>query len=314
MTDGETITLSIADGVATITLSRPARRQAFNDRMESELVDALEVCDDDSDVRAVVLTGVGDTFCAGMDLGSGADAFADWRASPTAPPGSTYDVPGEPLPVRRDGGGRVALRIYDSAVPVIAAVNGPAIGVGATLVLACDVRLASSDARFGFVFGRRGLPLESCSSWFLPRAVGLQTALEWTLTGRTVSADEALTAGLLRSVHEPGALLGSAHALAREIADHAAPTPTSVTRRLLWSMHAAPHPMHAHEAETRALNLLGVAPDAQEGIGSFLERRPPVFAPRDPAAVDHALGGPNGPAAWSDRPFRLPFEPTQESD
>lgn len=297
------VLVEVADAVATIALTGPGSRPLFDDDMEAELVDAFDFCDTLSDVRAIVLTSTGDAFCAGLDLGGGGATLADWRGAATAPAGTTYRVPGEALPVRRDGGGRIALRIFDSAVPVIAAVTGPAMGVGATMLLPCDVRLASTTARFGFVFGRRGLPLESCSSWFLPRLVGLPTALEWMLAGRTVDAQEALSAGLVNGVHAPGELLPAAHRLAREIADGCSPTAVSVTRRLLWVMQGAAHPMAAHQAETRALNLLGVGADAREGIAAFVDHRPPAFADRDANLVDDALRS----VATSDPPFNPPF-------
>ena len=281
--------VEIADGIAVIALDGHGRAPRFTDQVEADLDNAFALCDIRSDVRVIVLTSRDDAFCTGLDLGPGAATLADWRRSPTAPAGTVFAVEGEDLPVRRDGGGRVALRIFESAVPVIAAVPGPAIGVGATMLLPCDVRLASTAASFGFVFGRRGLPPESCSSWFLPRLVGMPTALDWVLGARTVDADEALAAGLVRSVHPPEALMPAALRLARELADECSPTATSVARRLLWSMVGAPHPMAAHRAETWALNRLGVGTDATEGIEAFLARRPTSFPDRDPGTVADAL-------------------------
>ena len=281
--------LEIDDGVAVVVLGGPDRAPRFTDQMETELVDVLDFCDNRSDIRAVVLTSRHEAFCVGLDLGPGAATLAEWRRSPTAPAGTSFAVEGEVLPVRRDGGGRVALRIFDSAVPVIAAVPGPAIGVGATMLLPCDVRLASTTATFGFVFGRRGLPPESCSSWFLPRLVGMPTALDWVLGARTIDAEEAHAAGLVRSLHAPDELLPAALGLARELADGCSPTATSVARRLLWSMQGASHPMAAHRAETWALNRLGIGPDAVEGIEAFLARRPASFPDRDPGTVVDAL-------------------------
>ncbi|SNR81215.1 crotonase/enoyl-CoA hydratase family protein [Blastococcus mobilis] len=274
------VQLDVNEGIATITLNRPELLNAFTDEMEVGLVEAFDRTDADDDVRAVILTGAGRGFCAGMDVSDGDAAFVNWRTSGTAPEGTTYEVPGESMPMRRDGGGRVVLRIYSSLKPVIAAVNGPATGVGATMLLPCDVRLASEDARFGFVFNRRGVVPESCSSWFLPRVVGMQTALEWVLTGRVFPATEALEQKLVRTLHAPGGLLDAARALAREIADNTAPVSASLARRMLWRMQEAAHPMTAHQVETLAINLRGVSADLQEGFTAFLEKRSPVFPDR----------------------------------
>lgn len=274
------VQLEVSEGIATITLHRPEVLNAFTDEMETGLVEALDRTDADDDVRAVILTGSGRAFCAGMDVSDGADAFVNWRTSATAPEGTTYDVPGEEMPMRRDGGGRVVLRIYSSLKPVIAAVNGPATGVGATMLLPCDIRLASEDARFGFVFNRRGIVPESCSSWFLPRLVGMQTAMEWVLTGRVFPATEAHQHGLVRSLHAPGDLLDAARALAREIADHTAPVSASLARQLLWRMLEADHPMTAHQVETLAINERGISADLREGFSAFLEKRSPQFPDR----------------------------------
>jgi enoyl-CoA hydratase/carnithine racemase len=273
----ETLQVAIDGAIATITLSRPDRLNAFTDEMEQELIDALDLLDADDAVRCVILTGQGRAFCAGMDISAGGDSLAGWRSSATAPPGTQFDVPGQDLPIRRDGGGRVVLRMYASNTPIIAAINGPAVGVGATLVLAADLRLAADDARLGFVFGRRGVVPESCSSWFLPRLVGMQTAMEWVLTGRLIGAQEALAKGLLRSVHPAAELLDAAYGLAREITDNTAPVSTALARQLLWRMQGARHPMAAHHAETLALNLRGVSADAREGFAAFVEGRTPVF-------------------------------------
>jgi enoyl-CoA hydratase/carnithine racemase len=226
-----------------------------------------------------------------MDLVDAGDAFVAWRGSDTAPPGSQFDVAGEALPFRRDGGGRVVLRMYDSLKPVIAAVNGPAVGVGATMVLAADVRMASTAARFGFVFNRRGVLPESCSTWFLPRMVPMQVAMEWVLTGRVFPASEALDHGLVRSLHEPEDLLPAACALAREIADNAAPVSAALSRRLMWRMLGAAHPMIAHIAETNAINRRGVSGDAREGFSAFLEKRATVFPDRVSADLPDVLTG-----------------------
>ena len=269
------ISLQVTEGVATITLQRPKALNAFTDRMEIELLQALDECDRNDAVRAVVLTGAGRAFCAGMDLSESASTFDTWRAT-DGPDGVSAEDGSEPH-MRRDGGGRVVLRMFDLHKPIIAAINGPAVGVGITMTLAADIRLAADDARIGFVFTRRGLVPESCSSWFLPRVVGLQTAMEWVLTGRVFPAEEALAAGLVRSLHHREDLLGAAYALAREIADNAAPVSVALARRMVWGMLGVPHPMTAHEIETHALNLRGVSADAREGITAFLEKRPARF-------------------------------------
>jgi enoyl-CoA hydratase/carnithine racemase len=271
------VELAVADSIATITLNRPESLNSFTDEVEIALIEAFDRTDADDDVKVVVLTGAGRAFCVGMDLGHGADAFAQWRGADDAPEGSQYPVEGEDLPVRRDGGGRLVLRIHSSLKPVIAAVNGPAVGVGATMLLACDLRLASETAKLGFVFARRGIVPESCSSWFLPRVVGMQTALEWVLTGRVFPATEALERGLVRSLHAPADLLPAAYALGREIADNTAPVSASLSRQLLWRMLEADHPMVAHQVETLAINWRGVRPDVREGFEAFLEKRTPVF-------------------------------------
>lgn len=270
----------VDDGVAIVLLDRPDNLNAFTDQMELELIECFHRSDADDEVRAVVLTGSGRAFCAGMDLAEGddpRDAFTDWRRSPTAPAGTQFDLPGQELPIRRDGGGRVVLRIFASRKPVISAINGHAVGVGATMTLPTDIRVASSTAKFAFPFTRRAFVPESCSSWFLPRVVEMQQAMEWILTGRTFGADEALAGGLVRSVHPAEKVLGVALDLAHEIADNTSPVSTSLSRRMLWQMMSAPHPMIAHQIETHALNLRGVSADAREGIGAFIDKREAVF-------------------------------------
>lgn len=290
------ISLDVDDGIATVRFDRPDQLNAFTDTMESELMEAWDRVDADPAVRVVVLTGAGRAFCAGMDLSESSTAFESWRASETAPPGTTYDVPGQDLPVRRDGGGRVVLRMFDLDKPIIAAINGPAVGVGATITLPCDIRLASEEARFGFVFNRRGFVPESCSTWFLPRVVPMQTALEWVYTGRVFRAQEALDRGLVRSLHAPDDLLPTAYALAREIADHTAPVSTALARRMMWRMLGAEHPVVAHTAETLGINLRGVSDDAHDGIAAFLEKRAPLFTDRVPDDVPDVLAAFPAPA------------------
>lgn len=291
-----------ADGIATIELNRPKKLNAFTDQMERELIDAFDRADSDDDVRVVVLTGAGKAFCAGMDLSESADpreVFVDWRRSPTAPTGTQFDT-GSTLPLRRDGGGRVALRIFDSLKPVIAAINGHAVGVGLTMTLPADIRLASEDARFSVPFTRRALVPESCSSWFLPRVVPVQQAMEWMLTGATFTAQEALAGGLVRSIHPKGELLTAATYLARQIAENTSPVSVGLTRKLLWQMMTAPHPMLAHRIETHALNVRGVSADAREGISAFIEKRPPQFT--DSVTSDW----PDVFAGWPEPGFDLP--------
>lgn len=268
--------------VATVTLDRPDRLNAFTDTMERQLIEAFDRADADDDVRAVVITGAGRAFCAGMDLaeaGSPEDTFREWRTSPDAPAGTVFDVPGEDLPVRRDGGGRVVLRIWASPKPVLSAINGHAVGVGTTLTLPTDLRLASEDTIFCLPFVRRAFVPESCSSWFLPRVVPVQKAMEWTLTGRRFGATEALEAGLVRSVHPADEVLPATLELAHEIAQ-ASPVSVSLSRQMLWRMLGASSPMDAHRVETWALNQRGVSADAGEGVRAFLEKRDPVFTDR----------------------------------
>jgi enoyl-CoA hydratase/carnithine racemase len=262
--DFETIRYEVADRVLTITLNRPDRLNAFTAQMGEDLIAAFDASDADDDVRAVIVTGEGRGFCAGADLGAGGETF-DWRKYQTSD-----EVP-------RDTGGRVVLRIFDSKKPVIAAINGPAVGVGVTMTLPMDVRMAATGAKLGFVFTRRGIVPEACSSWFLPRIVGISQAMEWVATGRVFSAEEAHEGGLVRSVHAPSQLLPAAHALAREIAENTAPVSVALGRQLMWRMLGADHPMVAHRADSRAMFSRGQSPDAVEGVTSFLEKREANF-------------------------------------
>lgn len=267
----ETLLYEVADGIATITLNRPDRLNAFTPKMMLDMIAAFDATDADDAVKAVIVTGAGRGFCAGADLGGGSGTFDQGaREAERRAAGDTGDL-------SRDGGGRVSLRIFQSLKPVIAAVNGAAVGVGATMQLAMDVRMASSEARFGFVFARRGLALEAASSWFLPRIVGASTALEWCYSGRLFPAEEARERGLVRSVHAPADLLPAARALAREFVDNAAPMSMAVTRQLIWRGLVADHPMEAHRADSRSMRLRGASDDAKEGIASFLEKRPAQF-------------------------------------
>jgi enoyl-CoA hydratase/carnithine racemase len=261
------IRYDVADRVLTITLNRPDRLNAFTPTMGHELIEAFDRADADDDVRAIIVTGEGRGFCAGADLAGGGETF-DWRDRQEA-----EEVP-------RDLGGRVTLRIYGSNKPVIAAINGPAVGVGITMTLPMDIRLSAEGAKIGFVFTRRGIVPEACSSWFLPRIVGISQAMEWVAAGRVFSAEEARAGGLVRSVHPQGELLGAAQALAREIADNAAPVSVAIARRLLWTMLGADHPMEAHRADSRAMLARGQSGDAREGVTSFLEKREAQFTDR----------------------------------
>ena len=267
----ETIQYSVEDGIATLTLHRPERMNAFTAQMMLEMIDCFDVIDADDAVKAVIVTGSGRAFCAGADLGTGGSTF-DY-ASRNEDVRESGKVDG----IYRDGGGRLTLRIYECKKPVIAAVNGAAVGIGVTMQLAMDIRLASTEAKFGFVFARRGITPEAASSWFLPRLVGMQQALEWCYTGRVFPAQEAKDGGLVRSLHAPEDLLPAARALAREIADNTAPVSIALTRQLLWRNVGAPHPMYAHRADSRAIQFRGAAGDAKEGVTSFLEKRQPNY-------------------------------------
>jgi enoyl-CoA hydratase/carnithine racemase len=276
--DPTTIATELDDRILTITLDRPDRLNAFTVAMQRELCAAFDRADADPEVRAVVVTGRGRGFCAGADLAMGGATFDTEAGSPAT--GSTEE--GAARRPHRDEGGLLTLRIYQCAKPVIGAINGPAVGVGATMTLPMDVRLASETARFGFVFARRGIVPEACSSWFLPRVVGISTALEWTMSGRVFGADEALERGLVRSLHAPDDLLPAAYDLAREIAENTSAVSVAMTRQMLWRMLGADHPMAAHRVDSPAIAALGRSADAREGVVSFLEKRPPRFTDRVP--------------------------------
>ena len=279
----EEIRYEVADDVLLITLDRPDRLNAFTGTMGRELIAAFDRADADDDVRAVIVTGAGRGFCAGADLGGGGQTFDS----------SEFRDDGE---VPRDLGGEVSLRIYASTKPVIAAINGPAVGVGITMTLPMDVRLVAADARIGFVFTRRGIVPEACSSWFLPRIVGISQAMEWAATGRVFSAEEALAGRLVRSVHPGDELLGAARELAAEIAEHTSPVSVAVTRRLMWTMLGAPHPMAAHRADSRGMFSRGQSADAREGVMSFLEKRPANFPDRVSEGLPDLFPGDEEPA------------------
>ncbi len=267
----ETLLYEVADGVCTITLNRPDKLNAFNTQMMQDMIAAFDATDADDAVRAVIITGAGRGFCAGADLSAGAETFNYDARDALHREARMRDG------VQRDGGGLLTLRIFESLKPVISACNGPAVGVGVTMQLAMDIRLASTQARYGLVFARRGLNPEAASSWFLPHLVGVQTALEWCYTGRIFPAQEALDKGLVRSIHEPDDLLPAARALAREIADNTAPVSVAITRQLIWRMAGAAHPMEAHRADSRGIQSRGKSGDAREGVTSFLEKRAPNY-------------------------------------
>jgi enoyl-CoA hydratase/carnithine racemase len=274
----EQVAYVVSDNVATVTLNRPGQLNAFTLRMCADLLAAFDRVDADDDVRAVVVTGAGRAFCAGADLGAGGGTFnMDDVASLSG--AADLDIAADPSggTVPRDAGGLVTLRIFDCTKPVIAAINGAAVGFGLTATLPMDIRLVAEGAKLGFVFNRRGILPDAASSWFLPRVVGISQAMEWTATGRIFGPEEALHARLVRSVHPADELLPAAYALAREIADNAAPVSVALTRRLMWRMLGADHPMHAHRAESRGLYERGRSADAVEGVTSVLEKRPPHF-------------------------------------
>jgi enoyl-CoA hydratase/carnithine racemase len=274
----EAIKYEVKDNILTITLNRPEILNAFNGAMMREIIDAFDRADKDDDVRAIIITGEGRGFCAGADLSAGANTFDSQKR--TDRPERQFQE-GEKISLSdervRDGGGRVTLRIYESLKPVIGAINGPAVGVGVTMQLPMDIRIASDKARFGFVFSRRGILMEACSSWFLPRLVGISQALQWVYSGRVFDAQEALKGGLVSEVVKPEELLPRAREIAREIIDNAAPVSVALMRQMIWRMVGADHPMEAHKIDSRGIFIRGQSPDVKEGVTSFLEKRKPHF-------------------------------------
>ncbi len=260
------IITDLANNVLTITLNRPDKLNAFTREMRDDLIAAFDRADADDDVRAVIVTGAGRGFCAGADLSAGEDTFNYAKRADR-----------DPEDGRRDGGGRVTLRIYNSIKPVIAAVNGPAVGVGVTMQLPMDIRLASTDARFGFVFSRRGVVPEACSSYFLPRLVGISQALAWAYSGRVFPADEALKGGLISEVLAPEDLLPRAREIAAEIAENTSAVSCAMIRQMMWRMLGADHPMQAHQIDSRGMKAMGAGADVKEGVMAFLEKRPAQF-------------------------------------
>jgi enoyl-CoA hydratase/carnithine racemase len=267
------IKLEKEDGIAILTLHRPDKMNAFTGKMMQEMIEAFDITDADDDIRVVIVTGHGDrAFCAGADLSSGAKTFDYDKRSSDGEAGRTASED-----IQRDGGGRVTLRIFNSLKPVIGAINGAAVGIGVTMQLPMDIRLASDNARFGFVFNRRGINPEAASSWFLPRLVGIQQALDWCFTGRIFPAQEALDAGFVKAVYPQAELLDKAKELAREIADNTAAVSTTLTRHMMWRMLGASHPMEAHIVDSAAIYSRGKTEDAREGVMSFLEKRKPTY-------------------------------------
>ena len=264
----EQIAYGVADGIATITLNRPEKLNAFTGRMMAELIDAFDRVDADDDVRCVIVTGAGRAFCAGADLSGGGKTFDYANRSADSPVGPDGELR-YGAESARDGGGRVSLRIFACLKPVIAAINGPAVGVGSTMMLPMDIRLASDTARMGFVFARRGITPEACSAFFLPRVVGISQALEWCFSGRVFDAAEAKAGGLVKEVLAPDALLPRAYELAREIADNTAPVSVALTRQMLWRGLGFAHPMDAHRVDSRAILSRGRSGDAKEGVTSW---------------------------------------------
>ena len=283
--DYSTILYDLEDSVLLITLNRPEILNAFNRDMMAEMIDALDKADADDNVRAIIVTGAGRGFCAGADLSAGGNTFnADAR-----------DDREDGL--HRDGGGRVTLRIFECKKPIIAAINGAAVGIGATMTLPMDIRLCSTKAKFGFVFARRGIVPEACSSYFLPRVVGISQALEWCYSGRVFPGDEALAGGLVRSIHQPDDLLAAAKVIAREIADNTSAVSVTLIRQMMWKMLGADHPMEAHKIDSRGIYFAGKAADAKEGVESFLEKRTAKF----PLKVSEDM--PEFYPWWEDREF-----------
>ncbi|MBD2842559.1 crotonase/enoyl-CoA hydratase family protein [Erythrobacter rubeus] len=290
MTDYTQILVDKDDGIATITLNRPDKMNAYTRTMGAEIIAAMDDIDADNDVRAVIFTGSGDrAFCAGADLtpDGGGQVFASGE--------EVTDLSDERV---RDGGGLLTLRLFESKKPLISACNGVAVGVGATMQLAMDIRLASETARFGFVFARRGIVPEAASSWFLPRIVGISQALEWCYSGRVFGAEEAQQGGLVRSVHSPQVLMNEARELAREIAQNTSAVSVAMTRAMMWRLMSADHPMEAHKIDSRAIYRLSRGADAKEGIASFLEKRPPRY----PAKVSEDM--PDFYPWWDERPYK----------
>jgi enoyl-CoA hydratase/carnithine racemase len=286
----ETLRYEVDARILTITLNRPDRMNAFTGRMCDELIAAFDRADADDEIKVVIVTGAGRAFCAGSDLERGADTWGKHTEHLAKQVESERYV--------GDGGGRVTRRIFDFSKPVIAAINGPAVGVGITMTLAMDIRLCVPNAKLGFVFAGRGILPEACSSWFLPRLVGISKALEWCYSARVFKSEEGLAAGLIRSLHEPEQLLPAARGLAQEFIDNASSVSIAMVRQMMWRMLSAPHPIDAHEVDTAGIAALGKSADAREGIAAFLEKRKANFTDRVTKDM------PSFYPWWTDRPFR----------
>ena len=290
----ECILYDVKDKVLTITLNRPDRLNAYTGQMQSNLIEAFDKAGKDDDIRAIIVTGAGRGFCAGADLGAGGNTF---NREVRNNKGETEGIKDDPEWMR-DGGGRTTLAIFDCPKPIIAAFNGPAVGVGVTMTLPMDIRIASEEAKFGFVFARRGLVPEAASSWFLPRVVGINKALEWTFSGRVFSPEEAKEGGLIRSIHPADKLLEEANKIAQEIVENTSAVSVAMTRQMLWKLLGADHPMEAHKVDSRAIYELGQGGDAKEGVESFLEKRSPEF----PSKVSEDM--PDFYPWWEERKFK----------
>lgn len=256
----ENLIYEVEDGVLTLTLNRPEKLNATTEAMNREIIQAFDAADGDDNVRAIVVTGAGRAFCAGADLSGGSETF-------------DYAVEG----IKRDGGGLVTLRMFDCKKPIIGAVNGAAVGFGATFTLAMDVRLAAQEARYGFVFSKRGIVPEACATWFLPRIVGVSQALDWIYSGRVFGAEEAKEAGLVRAVYPQSDLLYEARELARSYTAESSAISVALSRQMVWKLLGADHPMEAHKLDSRGVTYMGKSADSREGVASFLEKRPPRF-------------------------------------
>ena len=286
----DTVDLEITEGLGIITLSRPDQMNAFTPAMGEEVAACFDETDRNPDVRAVVFTGAGKAFCAGADLSAGAEAFALVQHARQAGEFDDKD------PKWRDTGGLMNLRVFDSEKPVVAAINGAAVGIGATVILPMDARVALAGAKFAIPFTKRGIAWDGCASWFLPRLVGIETALDWGLSGRTFLAEEALETKLVSELADtPEQVVEKAVARAHALTADAAPVSVAINRRLVWRMLGASHPMEAHRIESRAILHRGASADAKEGVMSFLEKRPPEFPGQVPE--DYPPGWP-----WDEDP------------
>lgn len=279
----ESIQCNLDDRILTMVLNRPDKLNAVTNKMLKEMMDAFDRADGDDRVRVIIVTGAGRAFCAGADLSNREN---------------TWMYHSEKLEEHRDAGGLVTLKIFEMKKPVIAAINGPAVGFGITMTLPMDIRIASEAARIGFAFTRRGIVPDACCTWFLPHIVGISRAAEWTLTGRVFSAQEALQNGLVCRVESQETLLKTAREIAREIADHTSAVSVALTRQLLWKMLGADHPMEAHKLDSKCMYYMGKSPDSSEGVMSFLEKRPPRFRMKPSSDM------PEFYPWWKDRPFK----------